>query len=68
MKTKAVLSALGNVQKVCNLLNCTRSAIYQWGEEVPENRQYELEVKTGGLLKSDFTLLIEKDASERGKE
>ncbi|TQS53656.1 Cro/Cl family transcriptional regulator, partial [Salmonella enterica subsp. enterica serovar Typhimurium] len=32
--------------RLCRLLNCTRSAVYQWGEEVPENRQYELEVKT----------------------
>ncbi|EAB3744534.1 Cro/Cl family transcriptional regulator [Salmonella enterica] len=66
MKTKDVLSVVGGVGRLCRLLNCTRSAVYQWGEEVPENRQYELEVKTDQKLKSDYTLHRKKDASERG--
>lgn len=66
MKTREAISAVGGVQKLCRLLECTRAAIYQWGEEVPEGRQYELEVKTDGLLKSDYTLHKNKDASEHG--
>ncbi|TQS54763.1 Cro/Cl family transcriptional regulator, partial [Salmonella enterica subsp. enterica serovar Typhimurium] len=34
MKTKDVLSVVGGVGRLCRLLNCTRSAVYQWGEEV----------------------------------
>ncbi|WP_313021325.1 Cro/CI family transcriptional regulator [Atlantibacter hermannii] len=66
MKTKEAISAVGGVPNLCRLLECTRAAIYQWGEEVPEARQYELEIKTNGLLKSDYTLHKNKDASEHG--
>lgn len=66
MKTSDAIATLGGVQKLARLLNCTRVAIYKWGEDVPETRQYELEVKTGGLLKSDYTLHINKDEPQRG--
>jgi len=66
MKTHEAIATVGGVQQLARLLNCTRVAIYKWGEDVPEARQYELEVKTGGLLKSDYTLHINKDASQRG--
>ncbi|AOO60037.1 Cro/Cl family transcriptional regulator (plasmid) [Raoultella ornithinolytica] len=66
MKTKDALATVGGIGKLCLLLNCTRGAVYQWGEEVPENRQYELEVKTNRKLKSDYTLHRKKDAPDRG--
>lgn len=65
MKTNHALVAVGGIKELCRLLNCTRSAVYQWGDEIPESRQYELEVKTNGLLKSDYTL--HKDAGKSGK-
>lgn len=55
MKTDDVLRAVGGMRALCSMLNCRRSAVYQWGEIVPEARQYELEVKTGGVLISDYT-------------
>lgn len=68
MKTNEAIATVGGVQKLCRLLNCTRGAIYQWGADVPEARQYELEVKTGGLLKSDYTQHMNKDAPQRGSK
>ncbi|HBI7073278.1 TPA: Cro/Cl family transcriptional regulator [Citrobacter freundii] len=62
MKTKEAIAACGGINKLCELLGCTRVAIYKWEEEVPVLRQYELEIKTNGLLKSDYTLHKEKDA------
>jgi len=66
MKTRHAMSLVGGIKGLCELLGCTRAAIYQWGENVPENRQYELEVKTNKKLKSDYTLLREQDASHDG--
>lgn len=68
MKTNHALVAVGGIKELCRLLNCTRSAVYQWGDEIPESRQYELEVKTDKKLKSDYTLNREKDASDSGTE
>ena len=62
MKTKDALTAVGGIRILCSLLNMGRSAVYQWGDEVPEARQDELEVKTLGKLKSDFTLSRNKHA------
>lgn len=68
MKTKDAIAACGGINKLCELLGCTRVAIYKWGEDVPMLRQYELEVKTNGGLKSDYTLHKEKDDSDHGAE
>ncbi|NYA15720.1 Cro/CI family transcriptional regulator [Serratia fonticola] len=67
MKTKDVIDHMGGMTKLCALLQCHRSSVYQWGEAVPEPRQYELEVKTGGKLKSDYTLQ-RKNARRRNHE
>ncbi|NSL16529.1 Cro/Cl family transcriptional regulator [Serratia marcescens] len=56
MKTKDAITAVGGVKTLLSMLDCSRAAIYQWGPSVPEHRQYELEVKTRGKLKSDYTL------------
>lgn len=56
MKTADVIAFYGTQIAVARALNCHRHAVYQWGEDVPLSRQYELEVKTGGALKSDYTL------------
>jgi DNA-binding transcriptional regulator Cro len=56
MKTKDVIAYVGGMRKLCALLNCHRSSIYQWGLDIPEHRQFELEVKTAGKIKSDYTL------------
>jgi DNA-binding transcriptional regulator YdaS (Cro superfamily) len=56
MKTKDAIAAVGGIKALCSMLGCNRAAVYQWGEDVPRPRVYELEVKTGGKLKSDYTL------------
>lgn len=42
-KTKALADALGVWPQV----------IYAWGEYPPMSRQYEIEVRTGGVLKAE---------------
>lgn len=56
MKTADVIAFYGSKTATARALNCTRFSIYQWGDSVPFARQFELEVKTGGALKSDYTL------------
>ncbi|TIT91614.1 MAG: Cro/Cl family transcriptional regulator [Mesorhizobium sp.] len=56
MNTKDVVKAVGGMQALCDLLQCGRSSVYQWGALVPESRQYELEVKTDGKLLSDYSI------------
>ncbi|WP_182027531.1 Cro/CI family transcriptional regulator, partial [Vibrio rotiferianus] len=46
---------VGSKAEICRLLQVSASAVTQWGEDVPELRQYQLEVLTNGKLKSDFT-------------
>ncbi|MBA5234788.1 Cro/Cl family transcriptional regulator [Pectobacterium aroidearum] len=55
MKTKDAITAVGGIKMLCKMLGCSRAAVYQWGPDVPAHRQYELEVKTGGQLQSDYT-------------
>lgn len=57
MKTVEVVKYFGSKPKVAKELKVTKQAIGKWGEEVPELRQYQLEVITSGKLKSDFTLI-----------
>jgi len=56
MKTADVIAFFGSQTNASKALNCNRWSIYKWGENVPSARQFEIEVKSGGVLKSDFTL------------
>ena len=56
MNTADVIAFFGTKAAAARALNCSRLAIYQWGESVPFMRQFELEIKTAGALKSDYTL------------
>lgn len=42
MKTIDAISKAGGIHKLAELLGISVQAIYQWGEEVPKLRQYEL--------------------------
>lgn len=55
MKTVDVIEYFGSQPKVAKALNITKQAISKWGDTVPELRQYQIEVITGGRLKSDFS-------------
>lgn len=52
MKTKDAISHFGNKLKLAEALSVTKSAISQWGEDVPELRAYQIERLTGGELKA----------------
>lgn len=42
MKTKDAIQKHGSVAKLATKLRITTAAIYQWGEEVPPLRRYEI--------------------------
>lgn len=52
MKTKQAIGHFGDVKTLAMLLKVTPQAIYQWGEDVPEGRDFQLEVLSGGALKA----------------
>jgi DNA-binding transcriptional regulator YdaS (Cro superfamily) len=51
MKTKEAISHFGNKLKLAKALNVSKSAVSQWGEDVPELRAYQIERLTRGALK-----------------
>lgn len=53
MKTKDVIKHFGCVQAVADALGITREAVYQWGEEVPKGRAFEIQVLTKSVLKAN---------------
>lgn len=65
MRKSDVIKFFGTGAKAARALNIDRTALYQWGELVPESRQYELEVKTNGLLKSDYTIQKLRENNEK---
>lgn len=56
MKTSELVVYFKSIQGIANFFEISRDSVYKWGDEVPESRQFELEVKTNGALKSDYTL------------
>ena len=53
MKTKEAIQYYGNIKKLADALGMWPHVIYRWGEHPPVARQYELDVKTNGKLKSE---------------
>jgi len=43
MKTTAAIEAFGSVKALADALGITVQAVYQWGEEVPALRAYQIE-------------------------
>lgn len=52
MRTKDAIDHYGSVLALAAALRIWPHNIKRWGDEVPEARAYELEVKTGGKLKA----------------
>lgn len=52
MKTREAKKYFGGVSKLARKLKIERAAIYQWGDEPPMGRQWEMELLTGGKLKA----------------
>ncbi len=64
MKTIDVIRYFGTKTLVAEALGTTKQAVGQWGDTVPELRQYQLEIITKGALKSEFTLIsIDKECT-----
>lgn len=53
MKTSEAIEHFGGLKKLADLLGIWPQVIYQWGEYPPKSRQYELEVRTNGVLKAE---------------
>lgn len=54
MKTKDVIAYFGSRKNLLKALRLkARQTINAWGEDVPEHRQYQIEVVTNGDLKAD---------------
>ena len=50
MKKKDAIEHFGGVAALADALEITPAAIYQWGEEVPFGRDYQIQVLTKGKL------------------
>ena len=53
MKLKEAVEHFGSKTKLAEALQINKSAVTNWGESIPPGRQFEIEVKTGGILKAD---------------
>lgn len=52
MKRQTAIEYYGSIPKLARALKITYEAVRQWGDEVPELRQYQLEKLTDGALKA----------------
>ena len=52
MKTQDAIDHFGGILPLATFLGIWPHNISRWGEEVPESRAYELEVRTNGALKA----------------
>jgi DNA-binding transcriptional regulator YdaS (Cro superfamily) len=52
MKTTDAAAFFGSKKKLADVLLINPSAVTQWGEYVPESRQYQIQVLTKGKLKA----------------
>jgi len=53
MTTYEALCHFGGRDALAKALGISRVATYEWGEQVPLLRQYQIEVITGGALRAD---------------
>lgn len=54
MRKSDVVKHFGTQQAVANALGITNGAVWQWREELPTDRQAQLELITGGALKASL--------------
>lgn len=55
MTTQEAITYFGGIKQLADALGIWPHNISRWGDHPPMSRQYELEVKTGGKLKSQET-------------
>ena len=52
MKTQDAVTHFGSLEALAKAVGVDRSAPSHWGEHVPELRQYQIELASGGKLKA----------------
>lgn len=62
MKKEIVIKFFGGVEKTAEKLGINKSAVSQWGEEIPQLRAYEIERITGGALSAACKVKITKQS------
>jgi DNA-binding transcriptional regulator YdaS (Cro superfamily) len=53
MKTQEAAAFFGGKKKLADALGIGASAVSMWGDEIPESRQYQIQVISKGKLKAD---------------
>lgn len=53
MKTKTAIEYFGDIKALAKELDIWPHTIYKWGEYPPKGKQYEIQVKTKGVLKAE---------------
>jgi len=51
MKTKQVIAYYNNIENIALVLGINQSAVYKWGDDVPDGRAYQLHDLSNGDLK-----------------
>lgn len=57
MKTQNVISHFGSKLKLAQALNVSKSAISQWGDDVPALRAFQIERLTHGALQVNAVVI-----------
>lgn len=65
MKKNDAINYFGSSIKLAKALGLNKSAVSQWGEEVPELRAFQLERLTGGELKVHADKAIESNSASQ---
>lgn len=53
MTTKEAINHFGGIKKLAEALGIWPHNVSRWGAHPPMARQYEIEVKSGGVLEAD---------------
>ena len=53
MTTKEAIDHFGGIRQLAEALDVWPHGIYRWGDYPPKQRQYEIQVKSGGELKAE---------------
>lgn len=53
MKTKDVADHFGGKKKLADALGISPSAVSMWGDDIPDTRQFQIQVLTNGKFKAE---------------
>jgi len=55
MDKQTAIDFFGSAAALAKALGVSKSAVSQWGEQVPMRRQFEIEHVSGGALRADYS-------------